>query len=179
MFGKSKDGPVGHDQTAAPSSSGKVAPPQQAEATAELDEVISCISSGMTLVGKLVGDGVLKIFGSVEGELRGSSVTVYEGAQVVGDLTAQEVTIAGHVKGTIRGIRVTLQGTAVVDGEISHRSLMIDESAQFEGTSRRSENLADKSPSAAQPVPQPQGGLAQGNGHVRAEHDDKTIQAAE
>ncbi|MGA6931445.1 MAG: polymer-forming cytoskeletal protein, partial [Pseudolabrys sp.] len=62
-----------------------------------------------------------------------------DGAQVEGDIVAEELTIGGRVKGTIRANRVKLNSTAVVEGDIYHRSLAIEENAQFEGMSKRQE----------------------------------------
>jgi cytoskeletal protein CcmA (bactofilin family) len=103
----------------------------------------SSISSGLSIVGKIVGHGALTIFGHVEGELRASTVVIAEGAQMEGDVVAEELTIGGYVKGTIRANRVKLNSTAVVEGDIFHRTLAIEENARFEGTSRRSENTVD------------------------------------
>jgi cytoskeletal protein CcmA (bactofilin family) len=145
MFGKKKN-TVAKNQAAAPSYAAKIAAPAQPARTAES---ISCISSGMTIVGKVVGDGAVKILGRVEGELQASSILICDGAQVEGNIVAQELTVGGRVKGTIHAVRVTLQGTAVVEGDIFHRSLAVEENARFEGTSRREDNLPDK-PSSAQ-----------------------------
>jgi hypothetical protein len=70
---------------------------------------------------------------------------IAEGAQVEGDVVAEELTISGHVEGTIRANRVKLNSTAVVDGDIFHRSLAIEENAQFEGASRRLEDVIETS----------------------------------
>jgi len=103
----------------------------------------SSISSGLSIIGKIVGHGALTIFGQVEGELRASTVVIAEGAQVEGDVVAEELTIGGYVKGTIHANRVKLNSTAVVEGDIFHRTLAIEENARFEGTSRRQENTTD------------------------------------
>jgi cytoskeletal protein CcmA (bactofilin family) len=58
-------------------------------------------STGISIVGKIVGHGVVAIFGQVEGELRASTVVIAEGAQMGGDVVADELTIGGHVKGTV------------------------------------------------------------------------------
>jgi cytoskeletal protein CcmA (bactofilin family) len=58
-----------------------------------------------------------------------------------GDVVAEDLTIGGRVKGTIRASRVKLNRTAVVEGDIFHRTLAIEESARFEGMSRRQENV--------------------------------------
>src|SRR5262245_19284754 len=106
-------------------------------------ETSSSISSGLSIIGKIVGQGKLAIFGYVEGEVHASTVQIGDGAQVEGDIVAEELTIGGRVKGTIHANRVKLNSTAVVEGDIYHRSLAIEENAQFEGTSRRQENTVD------------------------------------
>ena len=106
-------------------------------------EGISSISSSLSIVGKIVGNGRLIIFGHVEGELHASTVQIGSGAQVEGNIVAEELTIGGRVKGAIHANRVKLNSTAVVEGDIYHRSLAIEENAQFEGLSRRQENVVD------------------------------------
>jgi cytoskeletal protein CcmA (bactofilin family) len=103
----------------------------------------SSISSGLSIIGKIVGHGALTVFGQVEGEVHASTVVIAEGAQIEGELVAEDLTIGGRVKGTINANRVKLTGTAVVEGDIFHQTLAIDENARFEGTSRRAENTID------------------------------------
>jgi cytoskeletal protein CcmA (bactofilin family) len=106
-------------------------------------ETASSISSGLSIVGKIIGRGALTIFGHVEGELRASSVVIAEGAKMLGDVVAEELTIGGQIKGTIYANRVRLNSTAVVEGDIFHRTLAIEENARFEGMSRRSGDPID------------------------------------
>jgi cytoskeletal protein CcmA (bactofilin family) len=110
-------------------------------------EAISSISSGVSIVGKIVGkivgNGRLAIFGRVEGEIHASAVEIGDGAQIEGNIVAEDLTIGGYVKGTIHGNRVKLNSTAVIEGDIYHRSLAIEENAQFTGMSRRQENVID------------------------------------
>jgi cytoskeletal protein CcmA (bactofilin family) len=151
MFGKTKDGmpdelrspaPVQHFHSAAPTP-----------AAAESGNGVSSISAGMTVIGKIAGSGAVKILGRVEGELHASTVLIADGAEVEGDVVAEELTVGGRVKGTIRANRVRLNSTAIVEGDIFHRSLAIEENARFDGTSRRDDNAADK-PRAAATRPQ-------------------------
>src|SRR5262249_62016846 len=81
---------------------------------------VSSISSGLSIVGKIIGHGALTIFGQVEGELRASTVVIAEGAQMEGDVVAEELTIGGEGKSTIHANRVKLKNTAVVGGGIFH-----------------------------------------------------------
>ena len=101
------------------------------------------ISRGMTIVGKIFGEGTVQMFGRVEGELRALTVFINEGAQVDGDVVAEELTISGQVKGTVHASRVKLIGTAVVEGDVFHQSLSIEENARFEGSSKREDKAVD------------------------------------
>jgi cytoskeletal protein CcmA (bactofilin family) len=140
MFAKIKPGEAVIDSTPEHFQHSTSATPSP---TAQSSEAISSISSGMKIVGKIVGDGFVKVLGSVEGELHATNVLICEGAQVDGNIVAQELTIGGRVKGTIHAVRVKLEGTAEVEGDIFHRSLSIEENARFEGSSRREDNLPD------------------------------------
>ena len=142
MFGKSKGNAPDTNRDSSPvqevkrSTVGHSGAPSGPETT-------SSISSGLSIVGKIFGQGKLAIFGHVEGEVHASTVQIGDGAQVEGDILAEELTIGGRVKGTIHANRVRLNSTAVVEGDIYHRSLAIEENAQFEGMSRRQENVID------------------------------------
>src|SRR6516162_1904112 len=141
MFGKAKS--VGEDWSAA-----RVPPPQrsaiaQPAATLHPSEAISSISSEMTVVGKIICKGIIKIYGFVEGELSASNAMIADSARIDGDIVAEELTIGGRVKGNIYALRVKLRDTAVVEGDIYHRSLSIDENAWFEGWSRPEDNLPE------------------------------------
>jgi cytoskeletal protein CcmA (bactofilin family) len=144
MFGKSKDGSAEGDRVVTPIQQPQrsAATPPSAAQSAASDET-SSISAGMTVVGKISGEGTVKIFGRIEGELRASTVLIAEGAEVEGDIVADDLSVGGRVKGTIHANRVKLNGTAVVEGDIFHRSLSIEENARFEGTSRREEATFD------------------------------------
>jgi cytoskeletal protein CcmA (bactofilin family) len=95
MLGKSKDG-TNYDRD----SSSMQQITRSSAASSPAPEVPS-ISSGLSIVGKIIGHGALTIFGQVEGELRASTAVIAEGAQMEGDVVAEELTIGGHVKGTI------------------------------------------------------------------------------
>ena len=110
-------------------------PPADAKAKA-----LSCLAAGMSITGNIVCDGPMQVFGRIEGEVRAGEIEIGEGAEVEGNITAQDLTIRGHVKGTIRAVRVRLLGNGRVDGDIFHGTLSIEEPARFEGGSRPVEN---------------------------------------
>jgi cytoskeletal protein CcmA (bactofilin family) len=160
MFGKSQSETADNRRD---STSGQKMPRSAAVSTAAPEA--SSISAGLSIVGKIVGHGALTIFGQVEGELRASTVVIAKGAQMEGDVVAEELTIGGHVKGTIHANRVKLNSTAVVEGDIFHRTLAVEENARFEGMSRRQENTTtDTSPLVAHPWVAPIDGNRKGNG---------------
>ena len=138
MFGKPKGKSADNNRDW--SSAQQVQPSTVASSPAAAPEAISSISSGLSIVGKITGKGALAIFGHVVGDLQASTVQISDGAQVEGDIVAEELTIGGRFKGTIHANRVKLSSTAVVEGDIFHRSLAIEENAHFEGMSRRQEN---------------------------------------
>jgi cytoskeletal protein CcmA (bactofilin family) len=132
----------------------------QPAAMLDLSETISSISSDVTVIGKIICKGVLKIYGLVEGEVIASNALIADGARIQGDIFAEELTIGGRVKGNIHALHVKLQTTAVVEGDIFHRSLSIDEHAWFEGCSRPEDNPPEPRSSfkleSSTPQPRPQ-----------------------
>ena len=142
MFGKRKDNLTESDRVPSPVQQLQRTPVATSEASKSADE-ISSISSSITIVGKISGTGTVRISGHIEGELHASTILIDDGAQVEGDIVAEELIIGGRVKGTIHANRVKLNGSAIVEGDIFHRSLSIDENARFEGTSRREETVID------------------------------------
>jgi cytoskeletal protein CcmA (bactofilin family) len=181
MFGKGKDGT---DQVSAPVSASKTGPARQQGNGPPAAESTSAIGSGITVVGKIIGDGAVKIFGRVEGEVQASSVVIYDGGELEGNIIAQELVVGGLVKGVIHAARVKLNGTAIVEGDIFHGSLAIEENARFEGTSRRDDRLTDRASDASANGPKattqtitqalPQAGMIDGsigNGSVKTGSD--------
>lgn len=139
MFGKSKDE---NDQMPSAVQQPQWPASAKSESLGSADQA-SSIGRGTTIVGKIVGEGAVQVFGNVEGELRALTVLIDEGAKVEGDIVAEQLTIGGRVKGVIHANRVKLNSTAVVEGDIFHRSLSIEENARFEGSSKRENNAVD------------------------------------
>jgi cytoskeletal protein CcmA (bactofilin family) len=119
---------------------------------ADGSQPITNISAGMTIVGKIAGKGAVKVFGRIEGELRASNITIAEGAQVEGEIFADDLTVGGQVKGNVHANRVRLNSTSIVEGDIFHRSLAIEENAKFEGSSKREANGVDLSARTSSPA---------------------------
>jgi cytoskeletal protein CcmA (bactofilin family) len=128
----------------------------------DIDDQVSRISRGVTIVGKIVGEGAVHVWGQIEGEIRALTVTINEGATVEGEVIAEELAAGGVVRGSIRANRVKLSGTAVVEGDIFDRALLIKENARFEGSSKLQDSASDLSGT----LPPPPAAL--GNAHTKA-----------
>lgn len=134
----------------------------------------SCIGSGMSIVGNVECRGPAQVFGRIDGELRGTELVIGEGAEIEGNILAQEVIISGRVKGTIRAAYVRLQG-GVVEGDIFHRTLTIDENSLLEGMSRRMENSIER---AAEPASEASSGAVTKEAHEKIVQSPPLIPSA-
>ena len=113
-----------------------------------LPDTVSTLAHGVLVTGNIVSEGTFQIFGRVNGDIHASHLLVKKGAQVEGNIVAQETIIHGVCKGVIRSNSVKLQDMAAVEGEIYSKSLTIEQDAQFEGVSRRLDKPVDVPASA-------------------------------
>ncbi len=105
------------------------------------------IGQGLKAVGKVTAEGLVEVFGQIEGELQCDSLVLHRNAQIRGVVTASSVVIDGKVEGPIHAEKVVLKPRAHVVGDIHHQSLDIRKGAYFEG---RSVHVED--PNGRQPV---------------------------
>jgi cytoskeletal protein CcmA (bactofilin family) len=93
------------------------------------------IGDGLKVVGNVTAEGLVEIFGEVEGEIRCKSLVLSRKAQVVGAIIAERVVVNGKVDGPIHASRVMLKSRSHVVGDINHQTLAIKKGAYFEGRS--------------------------------------------
>jgi cytoskeletal protein CcmA (bactofilin family) len=67
--------------------------------------VPSIISADMNVSGNLLGDGVMQVEGTVDGDIRCAEVTIGRSAQVCGQIECDTVHVHGTVTGEIRAFR--------------------------------------------------------------------------
>jgi len=106
----------------------------------------SVISNDLKIIGqglRIISRGTLQIDGEVEGDVAGKEVIIGEMGQVTGIVAAERVIVRGKIAGAIRSVMVALQSSARVEGDIHHRSLSIEQGAQFDGRCRRPTDLAE------------------------------------
>lgn len=126
-----------------------VGTPAQASAPSASHAGPSVISSNVEMTGSLSSPNELHIYGAVEGNVRATSLTIFAGGSVKGEVTAENVLVHGAVDGRIHAKKVQLCAGAVMRGDIVHGSLGIDTGSTFEGVSKRSQDpLAEAKPAA-------------------------------
>jgi cytoskeletal protein CcmA (bactofilin family) len=102
------------------------------------EQLETLVGPSASLNGHLKTDGGVRIDGAFEGVIEATgNVVVGEGARVVADITARNITVGGAIKGNIDGTgRLEILSTGEVYGDIMVGSVMIDEGGLFQGTSR-------------------------------------------
>ncbi len=99
------------------------------------DNNLSIVAPGMTIVGELTTDGVVKVEGAIEGCVRaGQQVVVAKGGKVTGDVHSREAIIGGNVVGGIYADeRVEIQRGSVINGDIEAQRIVVQEGAEVNG----------------------------------------------
>ena len=95
---------------------------------------LSIIGVGMTIIGDVETNGVVKVEGHVRGAVRASQqILLSPGGVVEGDLETKEAIIGGEVRGTIRAEdRVEIQASVIL-GDIITARIAIMEGGQVNG----------------------------------------------
>src|ERR1700740_2982215 len=55
------------------------------------DKAMSCLAAGMSITGNIVGDVPMQVFGRIEGEVRAGEIEIGDGAEVEGNITADDL----------------------------------------------------------------------------------------
>jgi cytoskeletal protein CcmA (bactofilin family) len=84
--------------------------------------------------GDIQSDGGVRVQGILEGsvDITGNLV-ITDGAKVVAEIRANNVSISGAVKGNVHGNRVEILETGRVWGDLTINSLLLNEGAYFRG----------------------------------------------
>lgn len=110
-----------------------IAPKATPRASREMKE--SVVAPEITITGKIVGAGHVRIAGRFEGDVHiQGDLTVEQGAKLTGGVRADSVTIAGEVEGNIESAsRVELQATGMINGDIKAGSLTVAPGSRMRG----------------------------------------------
>ena len=118
--------------------------PEDSDSTADLVDLPSEIARGMSVNGDVETAGVLRVSGSVEGQVRAGEVEVRTDGVVNGNVQAKAARVAGTVNGNIQADNVALTATAQVNGDINHRALSVEAGAVLNGSVRRMDESSDE-----------------------------------
>jgi cytoskeletal protein CcmA (bactofilin family) len=131
-----------------------------------VDRIEAVIGPAARFNGHLRCDGSVRIDGLCEGSIEtAGNVIIGEGAKVVADITAENVSVSGAVKGSIaaRG-RLEILQTGRVWADIEVTSFLIDEGGFFRGGLVMS---GEQEPSFEIPEPAGETDKAAGEGTAR------------
>ena len=106
------------------------------------------ITEGVTLTGRLCGEGSLQVEGNVEGEIElEGSVSISATGLVKGPITAGIVRVSGTVEGNISAREhLRLEKTGQIRGDVFAASLVVEDGGRLNGRS----TMLEASP---EPVP--------------------------
>ena len=93
------------------------------------------IAKGLKIVGSVTAEGLVWVYGQINGELHCTSLVIDRGAHISGTVIAECIVVDGKVEGPIQGGKVILKSRAQVVGDIHHQSLAIESGAFLDGRS--------------------------------------------
>lgn len=104
--------------------------------TDNLPNIMTTISSGVTLHGDLKGSENVELNGKIDGNvILEATLLVNKGGKVVGDVTAQNLIVDGEIQGDIVvKQKIELRDACRVTGNIQAGGIAIAEGAFFQGT---------------------------------------------
>jgi cytoskeletal protein CcmA (bactofilin family) len=105
-------------------------------------QIVSVISRGLTVTGNLESEGAIQVDGKIEGDVRGQTVTIGEGAVIKGAVYGDSVKVAGTIQGKIEAQTVAIASSGRMEGDIIHERLEIQSGAHVDGHCQPTYNKA-------------------------------------
>lgn len=96
----------------------------------------SLIASGLTIEGKINGNGHVRVAGKFKGDIQvEGNLHIDAGAKVEGQVKASEVIVSGELQGNIESAkRVELQQGGTINGDVKAGSLTVAAGARMRGS---------------------------------------------
>lgn len=103
------------------------------------------ISKGVTLDGKIQGNGPIFIGGTLNGSIDISGeARIFNGGSVVGPINADILVVSGLVKGDVRTAeRLVISSSGEIIGNVETTSLIIEDGGRLNGSSKMIDANAD------------------------------------
>lgn len=101
-----------------------------------IDMKESLIASGLTIEGKIIGNGHVRVAGKFKGDIQiEGNLHIDSGAKVEGQVKASEVIVSGELLGNIENAkRVELQQGGTITGDVKAGSLTVAAGARMRGS---------------------------------------------
>ncbi|MDQ6904023.1 MAG: polymer-forming cytoskeletal protein [Bacteroidota bacterium] len=97
-------------------------------------EISTIIGEGYVFTGELKGSSVIRIEGTIIGNVNvEGGVVLGEKGNVEGDINTKSAIIYGTVNGNVKATQLEIKKTGCVNGEITTNSLEIELGAQYNG----------------------------------------------
>jgi cytoskeletal protein CcmA (bactofilin family) len=95
----------------------------------------SVLGSGVSIEGKMEGDGDVRIAGKFKGDIHiKGNLNIQKGAHLTAKINADAVTIEGEVEGTVAASgQVTLSESAQVIGDLKAKTLIVSAGSRMRG----------------------------------------------
>ena len=95
----------------------------------------SVVAAEITITGKIVGAGHVRIAGKFEGDVHiEGDLTIEQGAKLTGSIRAESVAIAGEVEGNIDSAKkVELLASGVLNGDLKAGTLTVAAGSRMRG----------------------------------------------
>ena len=91
------------------------------------------ISNDLTIHGNVSSEGIVRLEGTIIGDMNCMSLVVENDGAIAGNISADEVKVHGRVEGTVHGKNVMLHSSAFVEGDIYHQGIGIEMGTQYDG----------------------------------------------
>lgn len=109
-------------------------PRETVTAAAPTSKIETIIGPNAYIRGDIQSDGGVRIDGVLEGSIDiTGNLIVGEGAKIVADIKANNVSISGAIKGDVNGNMVEILETGRVWGDLTINSLLLNEGAYLRG----------------------------------------------
>ena len=106
----------------------------KAPPAAPVSKIETIIGPNAYFRGEIQSDSGVRVDGIVEGDIDiTGNLVIGEGAKIVAEIKANNISISGAVKGNISGNRVEILETGRVWGDLTINSLLLNEGAYLRG----------------------------------------------
>ena len=115
----------------------------QEETSVQTDRITSVLGEGTKYLGKLTGEGGVRIEGTFEGEIKlnGLLVVGTTGRVTCEDLRARAIIVAGTVRGDLTANKVEIRATGRVWGNVTTVAFATEEGAFLNGQIQMEEKI--------------------------------------